>query len=95
MTKRADTTVLEVADPNCQGVTSSDGRFAYHKDRQGRIELPRREAQKILASGHRDTRAYRPMFALGGVLHPEPPDPVITEDPLIQLAKRALGVKEE
>ncbi|MDE2098875.1 MAG: hypothetical protein KGL39_16600 [Patescibacteria group bacterium] len=93
MTKRADTQVIEVNDPGCQGVTSSDGRFAYPKDRQGRIELPRTEARKILASGHRDTRAYRPVFALGGVLHPEP-DVEVTEDPIIQLAKRALGVKE-
>jgi len=59
MTKRADTAVIEVADPNCRGVTSSDGRVRYDKDRKGRIELPRSEARKILASGHRDARPYR------------------------------------
>jgi hypothetical protein len=62
--KRADTRVIEVADPNCRGVTDPSGRRVYRRDARGRIELPKAEAARILASGHRDTRAYRPVFAL-------------------------------
>lgn len=64
MTKRADTAVIEVNDPNCRGVTSADGKVRYDKDGQGRIELPKGEARRILQSGHRDTRLHRPMFSL-------------------------------
>jgi hypothetical protein len=64
MTKRADTTVIEVADPNCGGVTDSTGRHRYDKDAKGRIEVPKHVAREILQSGHRDARLYRPVFAL-------------------------------
>ncbi len=62
--KRADTTTIEVNDKNCHGVTSSNGKVRYDKDRKGRIELPTAEAKRILASGHRDARPYRPVFSM-------------------------------
>lgn len=49
----------------CRGVTSSDGSKQYNKDNKGRIELPRSEAHRILNSGHRDARAYRPTMSVG------------------------------
>lgn len=64
MPRRADLATIEVNDPNCRGVTDSSGKRRYDKDAKGRIELPRDEARKILASGHRDARPYRPVFAM-------------------------------
>lgn len=64
MTKRADTTVIEVADPHCGGVTDPTGRYRYDKDGRGRIEVPNHVAQGILRSGHPEVRRYRPVFAM-------------------------------
>lgn len=77
MTRRADTVVIENSDPNCRGITSSDGQHEYAKDGKGRIEMPRHEARRVLGSGNRDTRSYRPIFALNsGMLEPVEFDPV-------------------
>jgi hypothetical protein len=54
---RGDTVTIQVTDPACMGVTDSRGRRWDARD--GRIELPRAEAERILRSGHPEVRVYR------------------------------------
>ena len=60
---RGDLVTLETTDPNCGGVVDSRNRRWDRKSAEdGRIEVPRKEAARILASGHPETRAHRPTF---------------------------------
>lgn len=63
MDKR-ETVTIECTDPMCQGVTSPDGKREYPK-RDGKIELPLYEAERILKSGHPEVRMYRRSWAVG------------------------------
>ena len=55
---------IAVDDPQCGGVTSSDGKRQFDvKDR--RIELPEYEARQILASGHGGVARYRKSWGVG------------------------------
>lgn len=55
---RGDLTTIQTTDPMCYGVTGTFGERYDTKD--GRITLPRREAEKILRSGHPEVAPYRP-----------------------------------
>lgn len=59
------TVTIETTDPNCYGVVGQDGtRYDHRGKHDGRIDLPRHEADRILHAGHPETRAYRPTFGL-------------------------------
>ena len=59
-----ETVTIAVDDPQCGGVTSSDGKQQFDaKDR--RIELPEYEAQQLLASGHGGVARYRKAWGVG------------------------------
>lgn len=59
------TVTIECTDPTCHGVVGADGRrYDRRGNGDGRIDLPRHEADRILHAGHPETRAYRPTFGL-------------------------------
>lgn len=65
MSDPAASVTIETTDPACYGVVGSDGtRYDRRGKGDGRIDLPRAEADRILHSGHPETRAYRPAYGL-------------------------------
>lgn len=68
---RGDLVPLRIDDPDCRGVTSSDGRRQYNKDARGRVWVPPAEARALLASGHRDTHRGELRLGMGMNPHPE------------------------
>ena len=66
-----DLVPIRIDDPNCRGVTSSDGRVQYNKDARGRVYVPRAEARRILASGMRDAHAGELRAGMGVNPYPE------------------------
>lgn len=54
---RGDLVEIQTTDPNCHGVTGSRGE-RYDVQRGGVIAMPRREAERILRSGHPEVGRY-------------------------------------
>lgn len=55
---------VSIDDPNCRGVTSSNGIVRYDaKDHV--VEVPRVEADKILKCGHPAAQSYRRVYSVG------------------------------
>ena len=63
MPARGDLVTLETTDPNLGGVTDSrDREWARTGNDDGRIEVPRHEADLILRGRHPEIRRHRPAF---------------------------------
>lgn len=55
---------VSIDDPNCRGVTSSNGIIRYDtKDHV--VEVPRIEAEKIMKCGHPGAKSYRKIYSVG------------------------------
>ncbi len=54
---RGDLVEIQTTDPMCHGVTGGRGQ-RYDVQRGGVVSLPRREAERILKSGHPEVRPY-------------------------------------
>ena len=60
MAGRGDLVTLETTDPNCGGVVDSRNRRWDRRSAQdGRIDVPRKEAETILRARHPETRMAR------------------------------------
>jgi len=63
MAGRGDLVTLETTDPNLGGVTDTrDREWGRASQEDGRIEMPRLEADRILRGRHPEIRRHRPIY---------------------------------
>lgn len=62
---------LELHDPNCGGVTSSDGRIRYDANKRGVVTVPAHEATNILQTplASRYRTGITTGFSIGNLQH--------------------------
>ena len=55
---------VSIDDPNCRGVTSSNGRVRYDA-KEHVVEVQRIEADKIVKCGHPGAKSYSKVYGVG------------------------------
>ncbi|MFB5193067.1 hypothetical protein [Alicyclobacillus fastidiosus] len=64
MSHPLETVKIGIDDPNCRGVTSSNGLVRYDANDHV-VEVPRMEADKLLKCGHGAVTSYRKSWSMG------------------------------